>query len=175
MDNKNSIITRPDLMLEWDQLANIDINPSTISLGSHKKASWVCSKCGWHWEAIVKSRVKGCGCPVCSGRLPKVGVNDFKTVHPELLCDWDYEENDKAGISPESITERSGKKVHWTCHECGHKWVATPDKRVSGSGCPICAKGIQADKRVQKFISYKGSLFDNHPLLMKEWCELKNT
>lgn len=175
MDISSVLISHLDLMSEWDYANNIGIDPYVLKLGSHKKVWWVCSMCGWHWQAVIKSRVNGCGCPVCSGRLPKIGINDFKTKHPELLDEWDYEANNTIGIAPESITERSGKKVHWVCRECGHKWVATPDKRVSGRGCPICAKGVQADRRVQKFISYKGSLFDNHPLLMKEWCEGRNS
>ena len=171
----DSVLSRPDLMSEWDVTNNIGLEPSSISLGSHVKASWICSICGHHWQTEIRLRAKGSGCPVCSGRLPRVGINDFKSTHPDLLQEWDYEANFREGISPESITERSGKKVHWICKKCGNRWITTPDKRVSGRGCPECAKAIQSQGRIDKFISYKGNLADNNPELLEEWDYEKNS
>ena len=36
-----------------------------LTAGSHKKVSWRCAA-GHEWEALVKSRVEGRGCPVCA-------------------------------------------------------------------------------------------------------------
>ena len=38
------------------------------------------------------------------------GYNDLATTNPELLKDWDYEENDKLGIKPNEITNGGKKK-----------------------------------------------------------------
>ena len=63
----NDLATRrPDLMKEWDYSKNFDLDPTTISPGSGKKAWWKCSA-GHSWKAEISSRNKGHGCPYCAG------------------------------------------------------------------------------------------------------------
>ena len=57
---------------------------------------------------MIASRFKGAGCPVCSGLIPEVGVNDLATTHPELVKKWDYERNEK--LKPEDLKAGSHKK-----------------------------------------------------------------
>ena len=62
----NDLITlNPKLANEWDYDKNI-LNPQAISPNSHKKAHWTCSLCGHKWEAQIKSRNTGAGCPKCA-------------------------------------------------------------------------------------------------------------
>ena len=57
-----------------------------------KKYWWVCEK-GHSYEQVAYSKIKGIGCPYCSGKLAIKGVNDLITTHPEhdidkdLLCE----------------------------------------------------------------------------------------
>ena len=58
-------------------------NPSEVKAGSHRKVRWSCDL-GHEWDAEVKSRVEGRGCPVCAGKKVLTGFNDLATTHPEL-------------------------------------------------------------------------------------------
>lgn len=55
---KHYVIENAQLMAEWNWERNIDITPSQVTLGSHKKARWKCSK-GHEWLALVYHRKKG--------------------------------------------------------------------------------------------------------------------
>jgi len=57
----------PDLAKEWHSILNKDITPYDITRGSQKKVWWQCSENPKHvWQATVKSRNGGNGCPYCS-------------------------------------------------------------------------------------------------------------
>lgn len=75
------------LLTQWDYEKNGTLTPDRVTYGSHAKAWWICEK-GHSWQAIVKSRISGCGCPVCGMRLLVPGVNDLATIHPELVHQW---------------------------------------------------------------------------------------
>ncbi|GAB6255136.1 zinc-ribbon domain-containing protein [Peribacillus sp. N1] len=49
---------------EWDY-ENNNLEPSKVTPNSHKKVWWKCRKCGHYWQAIIKNRNKGQGCPHC--------------------------------------------------------------------------------------------------------------
>lgn len=56
----------PSLSKEWNYERNT-IDPKYLSPGSHVKAWWRCAE-GHEWEAIIRSRSGGTGCPYCRGR-----------------------------------------------------------------------------------------------------------
>jgi hypothetical protein len=56
----------PKLSQEWHPTKNGNLTPMDITLGNNKKVWWQCKK-GHEWQAIVRSRVKGAGCPFCVG------------------------------------------------------------------------------------------------------------
>ena len=117
--------TNPELAAQadgWD--------PTTVSKGSDKRAEWIC-QLGHRWVATVYSRSGGTGCPVCANRVISIGFNDLATTNPELAAQAD-------GWDPRSVVANSGKKVKWKCSH-DHSWVATPDSRSGGTGCPVCA------------------------------------
>ena len=64
------------------------------------------------------------------------GVNDLKTLNPELAMEWDAEKN--TDRNPEDVMPGSGIRVWWKCKE-GHSWDAIINTRaVRGNGCPYC-------------------------------------
>ncbi len=161
---------RPDLLSEWDYEKNSSIcTPEEITLGSHAKVWWKCKRCGHEWQATVKSRVIGTGCPYCSNKKIEHGFNDFLTLQPALLLEWNYEKN---SIDPAMVGAGSNKKVWWKCSVCGHEWEAAISNRVKGSGCPVCARERNAQNR--KKAKRENSLSFLYPELLEEWDYGKN-
>lgn len=63
-------ITHPELVEEWDYKKN-PLPPTAFTYGSGKRVWWVCKDCGKEWQAAVKDRTNGHGCPVCARRKNK--------------------------------------------------------------------------------------------------------
>ena len=162
--------TNPELLKEWDYERNnkIELKPNEISAGSNRKAFWICSK-GHTWEASIMNRTKGSNCPVCFKMDRQLyGVRKRNTLaneFPELLNEWDIENNKKLNLDANTLTSGSGKKAWWKCNK-GHKWKATIKQRTKGFGCPYCS-GREA-------ITGKTDLATTHPELLKEWDYKKN-
>ena len=75
------------LLSEWDKDKNKDLNPSEVLAGSHSKAWWICSK-GHSWEAQIKSRVQGAGCPFCSNQssVPEVRIlSELEFIFADII------------------------------------------------------------------------------------------
>ncbi|SCX09669.1 Probable Zinc-ribbon domain-containing protein [Lachnospiraceae bacterium YSD2013] len=125
----------PELMKQWDFSKNT-IDPHQITAKYNKKVWWLCDKCNHSWQSSPNNRSKGVGCPCCSGRVPKKGVNDLKTVNPSLAAEWDYEKNQ--GKRPEDFLPNSGKNAWWKCCKCGNQWEAKIRDRNRGQRCPEC-------------------------------------
>lgn len=72
-------------------------------------------------------------------RVPLVqGVNDLATLRPDLLDDWDWDEN---SVNPDFLQLSSNYYAHWICHKCGHKWVSRLDSRTKNNhSCPMCSR-----------------------------------
>ena len=125
----------PDLALEWHPTKNEEISPENISIGSNRKVWWQCKK-NHEWNAAIKERVRGNGCPYCTGKMPIKGVNDLQTVESELALEWHPTKNRE--LKPNNVLPGSDKKVWWQCRE-GHEWRATIKNRTRGRcGCPVC-------------------------------------
>ncbi len=127
----------PNLAKEWNYEKNSFL-PSTISQNSNKKVWWKCEK-GHEWEAVINSRSRGRGCPYCANQKILKGYNDLATTNPDLIEEWDYIENNRINISPDSIRATSEKVVNWICKKCGHHWKNSIANRKKGKMCPKCA------------------------------------
>ena len=57
--------THPHLAKEWHPTKNGTLTPFDVIAGSDKKVWWMCEK-GHEWEAHVKRRSRGTGCPICN-------------------------------------------------------------------------------------------------------------
>jgi len=124
---------RPELASEWDYYRNAE-NPNFLSYGSKRKVWWRCSR-GHSWMDSPYRRVVGkSDCHYCSGR--KVGTdNNLLVLCPSLSFEWDMDKND---FGPDEITPSSNRKVWWLCGN-GHSWMASPNNRTKGKGCPYCS------------------------------------
>jgi hypothetical protein len=47
---KQYLSENEELMKEWDWEANKDLDPTKITIGSHKKVYWNCLKCNHKWQ-----------------------------------------------------------------------------------------------------------------------------
>lgn len=126
---------RKDLLEQWHPSQNGAFTPVQAYPGSHKMAWWLCSK-GHSWQATIKSRVEGNGCPYCANLALLPGVNDLATVYPELAKQWHPAKN--APLTPREVAAGSRRKVWWKCDQ-GHEWQAAIFSRTAGTGCPVCA------------------------------------
>lgn len=108
-------------------------NPDQYSRGSKVILEWKCPK-GHIWKNSPKGLTQGAGCRVCSGREVQIGINDLKSLFPEIAAEAE-------GWNPESITRGSPAVKNWKCSKCGHIWKARVQSRTKlKSGCPICNK-----------------------------------
>lgn len=158
---------RPDLAEEWDYDKNGKVKPEFVSLFSNKKFWWICPTCHQSYKMMVSDRTgnKHSNCPICSGKRVVKGINDLATTNPELIPEWDFEQN---AISPYEITSGTHRKVWWKCPK-GHSWMTNVYVRAKMKcGCPICNHQIVDPES-------KNSFADLYPELLEEWDYEKNT
>lgn len=127
----------PDVSKEWDYEKNED-TPIGFATHSRKKKWWICPQ-GHSYDMRVINRTTGQqNCPYCSGKRVLPGFNDVATTRPEILKYWDYEKNE---ITPQEITEKSAKKIWFTCGKPGHSWQGTLVKLGRGKSieCRVCS------------------------------------
>jgi hypothetical protein len=154
--------TNPSLAAEWHPSKNGDLTPRDVTLGTDRKAWWLCDQ-GHEWQAAVYSRNTGKGCPVCSGRKVLVGFNDLATVNPSLAAEWHPTEN--RHLTPRDVISGAHKKAWWLCAQ-GHEWEAGIRSRHSGKGCPYCSGRFA--------IVGETDLATINPSLALEWHPTKN-
>lgn len=157
----------PTLVSEWNWEKNKHIAPSDCTVSSGRKVWWICKE-GHEWQGVISTRTgnEKCGCPYCSGRYAITGVNDLKTLRPDIAIQWDCQKN--KSLSCREVTPYSNKKVWWICKE-GHEWKTAISQRTrkhNPSGCPYCS-GLLA-------IQGKTDLATLRPDLIQEWHPTKN-
>lgn len=144
------------LLTEWDDMT---CTPETVSHGSNRMIRWRCQK-GHRWQAKISDRVRGVGCPYCTGRSVLTGENDLSTLNPILAKEWHPTKN--GDIRPEQVSCGSRRIVWWRCGN-GHEWQASVKSRSAGHGCPYCT-----GKLVESGTNDLATLF---PELASEWAE----
>jgi hypothetical protein len=156
-------IIYPHLANQFSRTLNTDVDISKVTPGMKKRLWWECPK-GHAWLSLVANRVKGSGCPYCSGYLVIAGETDLQTIDPIIANQWHPTKNgDKL---PSQFTPSSNKKVWWQCFK-NHEWEATVNKRTNGRSCPICAN--------KKVLSGTNDLSTTHPDIAAEWHPTKNS
>ena len=134
---------------------------------------WFLCRNGHSYSSTIKSVISSnMRCPVCNNLIVQKGINDLKTLSPEIASEWDY---DKNSINIETVSPGSGKFVWWKCKKCGKSWKAAIEKRCNyGSGCPSCAK-VEVNKRKrEKLVCEKKSFGEQFPKYLIEWDYDKN-
>ncbi len=154
--------TNPELLAEWDFIKNGDLKPTMVTYGSPKKVWWKCNK-GHEWQARIRHRSHGSGCPYCANKQVLRGYNDLATINPKLAKEWNYEKN--GDLKPDMVMANSNQKVWWKCIN-GHEWQVNICNRNNGYGCPICVN--------RKIIKGYNDLATTNPELAKEWNYEKN-
>jgi len=163
IEKKGSLIDLfPNIAKEWDYKENekLNITPHTVLPNSNYNVSWVCPECGGHYKTYIGNRTKGTGCPYCAGQKIMVGVNDLATTRPDLLKEWDYEKNNKLGITPNSVMRGTHVVANWIC-PVGHEYKKEIKIRTSGQGCTICAQESQTSFPEQALYFYLSKVFND--------------
>jgi rubrerythrin len=169
--NKPQKKTHPLLVKEWDYSKNAPFSPQDVTYGSKKKVWWKCSVCSNEWEAAIKNRAHGTGCPYCANRCKGKKITDSKIrnrsslreINPVLANEWHPTKNGE--LTPDDIAAKSKKKVWWKCHDCGYEWAAVVYSRHT-RGCPACAGKV--------VVVGFNDLKTVNPTLAEEWHPTKN-
>ncbi|MGD9561211.1 MAG: zinc-ribbon domain-containing protein [Pyrinomonadaceae bacterium] len=141
----------------WDFEKNQgqDLHPDKLTLASNRSVWFRCPKDSHTWQARIHATVKqqwsvgNAGCRVCNGTIDRrIGewgkASKISEEFPEQVNSyWDFEQNDKLGLSPSEITVGSSKAAWFRCQKGGHSWsakiVAIRQSWKNGaSGCPTC-------------------------------------
>lgn len=152
----------PDIAAQWHPVKNGRLRPEDCLPGSHRSVWWRCAQ-GHEWKALVKARIEGCGCPICSNRVIIPGENDLATLAPTLAKQWHPTKN--GDLSAEQVSGGSARRVWWICEQ-GHEWQAAIHSRVKGYGCPVCTG--------KTVIPGENDLQSYAPELAKQWHPEKN-
>ena len=101
----NDLATRyPALAAEWGE-ENVN-PPSKYSPKSREKVWWTCDKCGFHWVAVINTRVNGQECPSCKAirrRLEKTGEKNGRiALMVELIRQFAEEKGLKMLVNDET-------------------------------------------------------------------------
>lgn len=154
-----TVADHPELLKEWDYQANSEL-PENVNAPSKKKAYWIGSKCSHHWDASISERLRGYGCPICSGKRIVPGINDFGSRHSLLAKEWHPTKN--GDLLPTMLAATSHKTVWWLCAK-GHQYESSIDSRVRGRGCPYCAHKL--------VLNGINDLATVNPRLADEWSD----
>lgn len=156
------VTTDPVLAKQWHPFRNEGLEAIDVSRGSYKKVWWQCEK-GHQWQAVVKSRATGIGCPYCANQKFLTGYNDLCTTHPDLAEQWHPTKN--GVLLPDMVSAGCNRKAWWRCDR-GHEWEAVINSRAQGTGCPSCAR-----KRVE---TGENDLQTLAPSFLLQWHPTKN-
>lgn len=151
----------PDIAKEWDYKRNYPLVPEQFAAVSGNSVYWICSL-GHSYQAKISNRKNGNSCPYCAGKKVLIGYNDLATKYPEIAREWHTTKNQK---KPTEVTAHCNTDFYWQC-ENGHYWLASPNDRVRGSGCPYCA-----NRKVWKGYNDFAS---KYPEIAVEWNQEKN-
>jgi len=154
-------LTLEELADEWHPTRN-DRTPWDVTPGSDYPAWWSCSEHGHEWQAAVKSRTRGSGCPYCAGKKVLAGFNDVATRRPDLAAEWHPSLNE---VQPDEVTTGSGMRAWWSCSE-GHEWQQRVATRSRGIGCPFCAG--------QRVVQGSTDITTTSPELAAQWHPTRN-
>jgi hypothetical protein len=93
-----------------------NVNPNIEILTEYKSSKddilLRCNICNHEWNAKPNALLNCTGCPVCSGRKVKIGINDLWTTHPDIA---NALKDKNLGYT---TSKGSHKKVIFICPNC---------------------------------------------------------
>ena len=158
----------PSLLPEWSNKNSkgpFDVNPSSEYL-----AKWICSKCGYKWEALVYNRTSKHmqGCKFCGYDRMKEHHStppynkSLAYLYPSIASELSPD-NPKTA---DKIYAGSEHKYIWVCPK-GHKYPARVSHRTyMHSNCPPCCNlgRSQAENFLRSSLTALGSLPTTHKI-----------
>lgn len=99
-----------------------------------------CPKHG-NFKVTPNNHLRGKGCPKCVGRYKTTEevIDEFVAIHGD---EYDY---------GEVVYKDATTDVKIKCKKCGFAFKQTPNKHLSGEGCPHCKSSI-LEKETQEFL-----------------------
>lgn len=120
------------------------INENIEILGTYANArtkiKCKCKICGYEWEVVPSSLLRGIGCPKCAGNLQK--------THEEFIKELAQINNN---IEVLGTYETANTKILCRCKLDGYEWEVRPIELLKGTGCPKC-KITKGEKRVAQYL-----------------------
>lgn len=110
--------TYPDIAAEWHPTLNGDIAPDQVMPGTPAKAWWIAA-CGHSWDAEVRSRVRGYGCPYCGGVKVDASASVAATYPP--IAHW-WHPTRNGDLTPHAVAPGSTQKIAFRCPH-GHDFT----------------------------------------------------
>jgi hypothetical protein len=128
-DTYNLKILHPAIAAEWHPDKNGGLSPQGLTPGSGRKVWWLCN-IGHEWQATLRSRIRGSGCPFCekrgsdtvaTGRHDDITyglLKDFSSSGMHIETDYPIRDGEKVVIRiKEKLTAaaptRFGCRVRW--------------------------------------------------------------
>ncbi len=146
----NLQVVHPELAREYS--TRNPLRATQVTPGSSQRVWWKCIKhgCGREWQAMIKKRVAGSGCPRWKGHT------SWTTTHPKLAREY----SPRNLIPAEQV--RSSEKVWWRCSKriCRYEWQQIVGVRIAGYGCPACTNQV---------VTARNNLAKRNPKLAKEY------
>jgi very-short-patch-repair endonuclease/DNA-directed RNA polymerase subunit RPC12/RpoP len=146
----------PNLMTEYHNENSIDLRYTKIEYP--KLLKWLCHN-GHITEKTIKNHIRYGDCLECNKGKKIIDI-------PRVIDTWDYEENNKLNLNPESLTLGSKKIANFKCSVAqDHLWSTKIIKRKHHN-CPYCAN---------QQISISNKLTVTHPDIAALWSSNNNS
>ena len=155
----------------------LGIDVDSLMCISDEIVVWYCpnSKC-YHqhvyWRSVNDKLHRSKNCLYCTKSTAKRKVclcNSFAIQRPDLLDEYDWEENNKCGYNPYELSLGSNYEIKWICSKhttCQHKWTTSIKARSKANyGCPYCSN---------QYVCECNSLLNTRPDLVKEFDQKLN-
>lgn len=105
--------SHPALAAQWHPEKNGILTPQQVSPHSNRKVWWQCDR-GHAWQATPASRVRGTGCPYCSGRKVPLASTTSPAAIPLSRASGSRHSmaRSRPSRSPHPATKKSGGSAH---------------------------------------------------------------
>lgn len=153
-------------------------SPSDVSISSSdKKYRFICHELGedkiHDFYSTISHMIRSLrngnnGCSICSSKIVKAGINDFKSFYPNIAKYQD--KSDSLDLS--TVSYKSSLQATFICPDCVSVYTMALNNRVDSerkgkTGCPVC------DGRI--VVPGKNDFLTQFPDLAKMWDFEKNT
>ena len=131
----------PEIFAQWHPTLNGELDPATLSAGSHRNVWWKCNVADDHvWRAQCNSRTQyNTACPMCMNRKLSV-TNSLEARFPDIARQLHPTLN--GGVVARDIVAGVKQTFWWKCDVADdHVWRASSHYRVRHGGreCPFCS------------------------------------